>query len=85
MSVDAVLPLQRTRHPGSSAAKTFTKPGHPSFVSDRQTIVFILYKLAVNKPEHLSVVTATLSYISLPDPEVIEEHTRLARMTGHLV
>ena len=37
--------FKRTRHQGGSAAETFTKPGHPSFVNGSQTILFILHKL----------------------------------------
>ena len=37
--------LKRTRHQGGSAAETFTKPGHPTFVNGSQTILFIFHKL----------------------------------------
>ena len=39
------ISFQRTRPQGGSAAETFTKPGHPSFVNGIQTSLFISHKL----------------------------------------
>ena len=85
MSVDTVLSLQRTCHRGSTAADTFTQPGQTSLVHSRDTMLVMLYELAVTKPGRPSVVTTTLTYMSLVDYEVTWMHTRLASIAVHFL
>ena len=76
-SVNTGLCFKRTHYQGGSITETLTKPGHPSFVNGRQTILFILhtctYQPRAPRPGN------RYPFICLSAKELTIVHTRLAK------